>query len=140
MPISKASDDNITEILGLDIVEPKYESPKIIFKNRDVRDEKISDDLKGYDAIIHLAFIVAPIKNQKKAYSINVEGSENVFNCAVKAGLEKIVHASSVATYGSFPDNPIPITEEPYAGFLMSGVMLLSPNMPSRRIGALWEG
>ena len=53
------SDNDISEILGLDIVEPKYFSSKIKFIKRDVRDKKIFEDLKGYDAIIHLAFIVS---------------------------------------------------------------------------------
>jgi len=106
------SDNDITEILGLDIIEPKFFSPKIKFIKRDVRDKKIFEDLKGYDAIIHLAFIVSPISNRREMYSINLGGSKNVFNCAIKAGVKKIIHASSVAAYGAFPENPIPITEE----------------------------
>lgn len=106
------SDKEITEILGLDIIAPKYISSKIKFVKRDVRDKKIFEDLKGYDAIIHLAFIVSPISNRREMYSINLDGSKNVFNCAIKAGVKKIIHASSIAAYGAFPENPIPITEE----------------------------
>lgn len=105
-------DDKITEILGLDIVEPKLESAKLTFQKRDVRDPQMVDDLKGYDVLIHLAFIVSPIRNKKLTYSVNIDGSKNVFNCAVKAGVKKIIHASSTASYGAFPDNPVPITEE----------------------------
>jgi UDP-glucose 4-epimerase len=106
------NDNNITEILGIDIIEPDSNSKKIAFKKRDVRDPQLEEDLKGYDVIIHLAFIVNPIKSKKEIYSINIEGSKNVFNCALKAGIKKIIHASSVAAYGSFPDNPIPLNEE----------------------------
>ncbi len=105
-------DDEISEILGLDLVKPSFKSSKIVFKKRDVRDEQISEDLKGYDAIIHLAFIVGSIKNEKEAYSINIDGSKNIFECAIKAGVKRIVHASSVAAYGAFPENPVPITED----------------------------
>lgn len=106
------SDKEITEILGLDIIEPKYTSQKIKFIKKDIRDKRIFEDLRGYDAIIHLAFIVSPISNRREMYSINLDGSKNVFNCAIKAGIKKIIHASSVAAYGAFPENPIPITEE----------------------------
>lgn len=106
------NDDTISEILGLDIIQRDYYSSKVIFKKRDVRDPQLEEDLKGYDAILHLAFIVNPLKNKKEIYSINIEGSTNVFNCAIKAGIKKIVHASSVAAYGAFPDNPIPIIED----------------------------
>ena len=105
-------DDTITEILGLDVAERDYNSSKVVFKKRDVRDPQIEDDLKGYDAVLHLAFIVSPLSSRKEIYSINIDGSRNVFNCAIKAGITKIVHASSVAAYGAFPDNPIPLTEE----------------------------
>ena len=106
------NDDTITEILGLDIVQKDYNSSKVKFKTRDVRDPQLENDLKGFDAILHLAFIVSPMKNKNEMYSINIDGSRNVFNCAINAGVKKIVHASSVAAYGSFPDNPIPITED----------------------------
>ena len=105
-------DDEISEILGIDLVKPSFNSSKIIFKKRDVRDKQISEDLKGYDAIIHLAFIVLSIKSEMEAYSININGSKNIFDCAIKAGVKRIVHASSVAAYGAFPENPVPMTEE----------------------------
>lgn len=105
-------DEIITEILGLDLIKPEFSSQKLIFKKRDVRNKNIDQDLKGYDALIHLAFIVGAKGSKKEIHSINIDGSKNVFNCAIKAGVKKIIHASSVAAYGSFADNPIPLTEE----------------------------
>lgn len=107
-------DDEITEILGLDIKEPSLHSKKLTFKKIDVRNPQIEQELNGFDALLHLAFIVflnVP-KSVNEIYSINVEGSRNVFNCAAKAGVKHILHASSIAAYGAFPDNPKPITEE----------------------------
>ena len=104
-------DDEITEILGLDLVKPECDIQKLVFKKRDVRDRNIEQDLKGYHALIHLAFIVGVKGSMKEIYSINIDGSKNVFDCAIKAGITKIIHASSVAAYGSLADNPIPITE-----------------------------
>lgn len=108
------NDENITEILGLDIKEPQLKSKKLKFKKSDVRDPNLEEALKGCDALIHLAFIVflnVP-KKRDEIYSINVEGSKNAFRCAQKAGIKHILYASSIAAYGAFPDNPLPITEE----------------------------
>jgi len=105
-------DDDIEKILGIDLIHPSFESNKLNFIQKDVRDPSLKSDLNGYDALIHLAFIVSPLKSKKEMYSINVDGSKNVFNCGIAGGINKIIHASSVATYGSFEDNPIPITED----------------------------
>jgi nucleoside-diphosphate-sugar epimerase len=106
------NDNEIEEVLGIDLVKPSFRSNKLKFIRKDVRDPSIKNQLNGYDAIIHLAFIVSPLKSEKEMYSINIEGSKNIFKCAIKAGISKIIHASSVAAYGSFENNPIPIIEE----------------------------
>ena len=105
------SDGEITKILGIDIKDPEESRSKVEYIKRDVRDDILAEDLKGYDVVIHLAFIVEP-PLPKDYFSINVDGSRNVFNSAVKAGVKKIIHASSIAAYGTFKDNPIPIFEE----------------------------
>ncbi|MHA1803041.1 MAG: NAD-dependent epimerase/dehydratase family protein [Promethearchaeota archaeon] len=105
-------DEEIDSIIGVDIIEPKQVLSKLKFIKRDVRDPQLREDFKGSDALFHLAFIVSPLKSIKEMYSINIEGSKNVFDCAVSAGVKQIIHASSVAAYGAFPDNPVPITEE----------------------------
>jgi len=105
-------DPQIEEVLGIDLVPPNFKDPKLRFHKSDVRNPDLAEILRGIDTLIHLAFIVSPLKNVKEIYSINIGGSKNVFECAIQTGIEKIVHASSVAAYGSFPDNPIPISEE----------------------------
>jgi nucleoside-diphosphate-sugar epimerase len=107
------SDPDISEILGIDVIEPKSNSPKVRFVKKDIRDEGLVDCFQGYDAILHLAFIVVPpLPPRQELYSINIDGSKNVFDCAIKAGLKKIVYSSSSLVYGAFPDNPVPITED----------------------------
>ena len=104
------SDETITEILGIDIKEPHFSYSKLRFIKKDVRDKSLIEDLKGYDAVIHLAFVVDP-PLPKDTYSINIEGSQNFVDCAIRAGVKKIIYTSSIAAYGAFPDNPVPIKE-----------------------------
>jgi len=105
-------DPDIEKIVGLDIRPPTFRSDKLEFINSDVRDPRIKDHLAGCDALVHLAFIVMPIRDEKLADDININGSKNVFLAASGAGVRKIVHLSSVASYGAWPDNPEIISED----------------------------
>lgn len=102
--------DSIGSIVAIDVVEPP-KTKKMTFSKRDVRDPGIFHDLEGCDAVVHLAFIVMPIHGEKEMDSINIEGSRNVFTQAAAVGIKKIVHLSSVASYGSWADNPNPLYE-----------------------------
>lgn len=64
----------------------------------------------GADVAVHLAFAIFGSREQTRR--VNLEGSRNVFEAAVTAGVSRLVYASSVAAYGFHPDNPQPLTEE----------------------------
>jgi len=107
-----AADPAIEEIKGLDLKEPPFRSSKLHFHRADVRDLALARQLEECDALIHLAFIVMPIRDEAVADDINIAGSKNVFRAAEAAGVRKIVYSSSVAAYGAWPDNPEVITED----------------------------
>ncbi len=111
LPLLEA-DAGVEEIIGVDIKEPPVEFRKVRFIRRDVRDPALADDFKAADTLIHLAFIVMPIRDAAETNSINIQGSINAFEAAARAGLRKIVYSSSVAAYGSWPDHPAFITED----------------------------
>ena len=64
----------------------------------------------GADVAVHLAFAI--FGDREEARKINLEGTRNAFETAIKAGVSRLVYASSVAAYGFHPDNPQPLTEE----------------------------
>jgi UDP-glucose 4-epimerase len=64
----------------------------------------------GADVAVHLAFAI--FGNREETRRVNLEGSRNVFEAAIEAGVERLVYASSVAAYGFHPENPQPLTEE----------------------------
>ncbi|MFO8058053.1 MAG: NAD-dependent epimerase/dehydratase family protein [bacterium] len=111
IPLLEA-DESIRSITGFDLKEPRFRSDKLEFIKADVRDPELAVHMQGCDALVHLAYIVMPIRDEAKADDININGSKNVFRCAARAGVKKIVHLSSVAAYGSWPDNPALITED----------------------------
>jgi UDP-glucose 4-epimerase len=86
-------------------------SKKIRYVRGDVLDRAAVDSaVKGADVVIHLAFII--FGDPDDAQPINVEGSRNVFEAAVAAGVKRLVYTSSVAAYGFHDDNPQPLTED----------------------------
>lgn len=70
-----------------------------------ITDLKWSDKLNGnYDAIFHEAAITdTTVENQFKMMQINVEGLKNILFYARKAGVEKVIYASSAGVYGNSP-------------------------------------
>jgi UDP-glucose 4-epimerase len=64
----------------------------------------------GVDVAVHLAFAIFGAREETRR--VNLEGSRNVFEAALEAGVERLVYASSVAAYGFDPGNPQPLSEE----------------------------
>ncbi|MDQ2871915.1 MAG: NAD(P)-dependent oxidoreductase [Candidatus Eremiobacteraeota bacterium] len=64
--------------------------------NADVRDlEAMSAALRGCDAVVHLAGVVAVDADWESVYSTNIGGTYNVYEAARRAGLCRIIFASS---------------------------------------------
>lgn len=108
------ADPGVDSILGLDVIEPEFDSKKFEFRRADVRTANFAALLRGCDAVYHLAYIVEPLKKMppEAIEKINVEGSRRVFEGAAAAGAPKIVFASSIAAYGAHPDNPERLAED----------------------------
>jgi nucleoside-diphosphate-sugar epimerase len=78
---------------------------KTEYRQGDVQDRASVDEaVKGADVVVHLAFAI--LESSDKTRGVNIDGSQNVFEAAVSAGVERICYASSVAAYGFHDDNP----------------------------------
>ena len=72
----------------------------------DVRDiDSVNGSMKGCDTVFHTAALVSywP-REREKMYEVNIGGTRNVVQACLEAGVEKLVHTSSVAAVG-FPEN-----------------------------------
>lgn len=56
--------------------------------------------MAGADAVVHLAWIIRPNRDEELLERTNVEGSRRVFEAAAAARVPHLVHASSVGAYG----------------------------------------
>jgi UDP-glucose 4-epimerase len=84
---------------------------KATYQRGDILDRgHLAELFAGADVAVHLAFAI--FGDREETRRINLEGSRNVFEAAIEAGVERLVYASSVAAYGFHPDNPQPLTED----------------------------
>ena len=61
--------------------------------------------MKGIDVVFHAAGVV-DYWNQgvERMYEVNVEGTRNIMEAALRSGIERVVHVSSTAAMGIHPD------------------------------------
>lgn len=60
----------------------------------------------GIDVVVHLAAIVSPGRDTELEYRVDVDGSRNVLQACLDAGVRRLVVSSSGAAYGYHADNP----------------------------------
>jgi UDP-glucose 4-epimerase len=84
---------------------------KVTYRRGDVLDRKaVAELVEDADVVIHLAFII--MGGERESRSVNLDGSRNVFQASVSAGVKRLVYASSLAAYGFHRENPQPLTED----------------------------
>lgn len=99
--------------INIDILS-KYEN--FISIEGDIRDLKIIDEIfEQYnpDYIVHLAAKVdtrMALEHPRDYMSVNIDGTLNIFELAMKYGVKNIAHASSSSVYGNV--NQTPFNEE----------------------------
>lgn len=71
----------------------------------------LEEAMKGIEQVYHSAAIVTfNPKKKRELFKINIEGTANVVNASLDAGVKKMVHVSSVAALGRIRENT-PINE-----------------------------
>ncbi len=106
------ADERVDSVIGFDVAPPAVVSDRFLFDRVDVRTTALEARLQGVDTLVHLAFVMDPIHDEVEMRDVNVNGSQNVFRAAGKAGVRKVVYTSSATAYGAHPDNRVPLVEE----------------------------
>jgi UDP-glucose 4-epimerase len=102
------------KVIGIDVKPPAKWWKKLEFYPLDVRSPELLSLLRDNrpQVLVHLAFIVNPLRDEREMHDIDVRGTENVLRAAAEAGVEHLVIASSSSAFGAFPDNPEWLTED----------------------------
>lgn len=96
------------DVISLDIWQDPMAAKEIEFRKVDVRNyDSVRTAMQGVDMVHHNAALVPLTKSGKDFWSVNVEGSKNVANAALNAGVRTFIHMSSSAIYGAPKELPI---------------------------------
>jgi nucleoside-diphosphate-sugar epimerase len=99
-----AADPSVDSILGLARRLPGAEVGKVEWAAADISSSSdLRRHLEGADAVVHLAWLIQPSRDEATTRATNVEGSARVFRAVAEAGVPALVYASSVGTYSPGP-------------------------------------
>ncbi|MGM8885841.1 SDR family oxidoreductase [Psychrobacter sp. 1U2] len=99
-------------VIGTDICTREHLDFAI--KILDIREDKLAQLLidEQITHVVHLASILQASKNRARDFDIDVNGTRNVLECCIKAGVQHLTITSSGAAYGYHADNPAWIDEQ----------------------------
>ncbi|MCA9066249.1 MAG: NAD-dependent epimerase/dehydratase family protein [Planctomycetaceae bacterium] len=100
-------------VLGLDVVDNSASPPDEFLKS-DVTSADVVQQITSFqpDTVIHLAFVVNPIRNDSRMHEINVGGTKNVMKAVAECRPQRFLVSSSATAYGAWPDNQVPASED----------------------------
>lgn len=87
---------------------PAAWSGKVEMVQGDIRDATVVDRaVAGVEAVCHAAAALPIHRSKRLIHEVNVDGTRNVLDAAVKHGVKAVVHISSTAVYGLHKEHPI---------------------------------
>ncbi len=96
------------DVLGVARRAPTSPLPGASFLAADVCEADLETIFHGVDAVIHLAWLIQPGRDEALTRRVNIDGSRRVFAAAAAAGVRTLVYASSVGAYSPGPkDHPV---------------------------------
>jgi UDP-glucose 4-epimerase len=113
---SLISDSRVDSILGLARRRPALDLPKVEWGEADVRSADLTTLFQGAGAVVHLAWLIQPSRDESKTESVNVVGSERVFGAVADARVPRLVYASSVGAYSPGPKDELVDESHPTDG------------------------
>ena len=124
-------------ILATDIRSPSIEySSKVKFVPWDVSENRPDIFARHQvDTVIHLAYVLNPARQEARARTVNVAGTENALQASEQAGVRHVIYLSSTSVYGAHADNPELLSEtdavRPLEGFQYSGDKVAAESLVS---------
>jgi len=96
-------DPGIDAITGIARRLPALELDKVTWRTADIARDDLVPLFEGAGAVVHLGWLIQPGRDEDTTHAVNVEGSRRVFEAAARAGVPRVVYASSVGAYSPGP-------------------------------------
>src|SRR5436190_10309021 len=87
---SMIGDERIDSILGVARRRPQMQMPKVEWVAADIRSADLASLFEGAEAVIHLAWLIQPSRDEQETESVNVVGAERVFDATADAGVPRL--------------------------------------------------
>jgi UDP-glucose 4-epimerase len=146
-----AAEPRVDEIVGIARRLPAWRVDKTSWRVADVSRDPLEPLLDGADAVVHLAWLIQPSRDEATTWATNVEGSRRVFAAAAAARVGALVYASSIGAYAAGPkdravDESHPVTGIPtsfysrHKAIVEAEIMALRDAHPELRVAWLRPG
>ena len=103
-----SADPAVESLVGLSRRGAGVDVGKVEWRAADVTGDDLGRHFTGADAVVHLAWLIQPSRNETVTWRTNVEGTSRVLAAAAAASVPAVVIASSVGAYSPGPkDRPV---------------------------------
>jgi UDP-glucose 4-epimerase len=114
------ADPDIDQVVALARRPPGRSLAPAEFVCADVSADRLEPIFAGADAVVHLAWLIQPGREESVTRAVNVDGSRRVFDAVVAAGVSSLVYASSVGAYSPGPKDRLVDESWPTGGIISS--------------------
>ena len=102
------------KVTSIDFAPFEYDHlrDQITVVDGDIRDKPLVDKItQGMDYVVHCAAAL-PLYTPEEIYTTDIDGTRNVFEAALNAGVKRAIHISTTAVYGIPDHHPLYETDE----------------------------
>lgn len=101
------------EVVGIDLAQRAPAQENYTFVAMDIRASELTELMQthGITHVVHLASVMQASPDRERDYDIDVNGTHNVLNACIAAGVQHFTVTSSGAAYGYHADNPNRLSE-----------------------------
>ncbi|HEV7774219.1 MAG TPA: NAD-dependent epimerase/dehydratase family protein [Conexibacter sp.] len=98
-----ADEHAVDEIVAIARRPAELHDARVSFAVADVARDDLATLFAGADAVVHLAWLIQPSRDERTLRAVNVDGTRRVLDAAAYAGVGAVVVASSVGAYSPGP-------------------------------------
>jgi nucleoside-diphosphate-sugar epimerase len=98
-----SADSDISEIVAIARRAPERALGRARFAPADIAADDLTETFRGADAVVHLAWLIQPGRDEATTARVNLLGSRRLFRAVVAAKVPALIYASSVGAYSPGP-------------------------------------